>query len=94
MPPKKAPAKKAPVKKTVSDWNIFLKQYVKANPHVDFGTASKQASAKYAKWKTSKKMVGGSVLSSINEFIWKYLAAPIGRAISSAVTTKHQARRY
>ena len=47
MPPKSKTVKKP--KRKLSAWNVFLKKFVKANPNMDFATASHKASIAYKK---------------------------------------------
>ncbi|MET0570953.1 MAG: hypothetical protein ABWZ79_05970 [Pedobacter agri] len=69
--------KKTAVK--MNNWRKFIEQY-KKHEVIDM----KKASKLYKTWKDS--YVGGSVLSSINEFLYKHFAKPIGRAISNRLT--------
>ena len=60
----------------MNNWHKFLSAYKKVHV-VDM----KRASKLYRQWK--KLHIGGGVVDSINEFLYKYLAKPIGRAIAN-----------
>jgi len=87
-----------PSKKTkTSSWNIFVSQYSKKHPNMEFGAMVQKAKDEYPKWKKSHKggnMTGAGILSSINDFLWHHVAKPIGNWALNAIKTKNESRRF
>lgn len=68
-------------------WNKFIQGYRKAK-NCSLCDAMKECggeNGEFAKWKAEHEMVGGGILDSINDFLWKYVAVPIGSSVGRAV---------
>lgn len=69
--------------KNLKLWNTFVKGYKNAS-NSDLRTALKKCGGPkgaYTKWKNS--YVGGSILDSINEWLYNFVAKPAAHAIKN-----------
>lgn len=72
------------------EWSKFVQGYKKAK-NISLKDAMKECggpSGAFAKWKREHQKYGGSVLDSINDFLWKFVAAPLGRAVRQGVRNR------